>query len=71
MPWFFDEKNIVGSVVHKSGENIQIYYQNRGPDDEKYALVQLTTDGPKVIAFLFLGEVIDPMDNTWKFLWEG
>ena len=69
MLWFFDKKNFVGSITHKDGNVLDIYYRSRGPDDDTYALVQDTVTGPKIISFLWLGSLCDPLDVKNDWMW--
>jgi hypothetical protein len=68
--WWGRDENHVGTIHNKYGQELRIYYRSRFPDDETYALISVENDEPRIVAFLWLGEMIDPFSEQAKYFWD-
>lgn len=70
MYWWMKDENYKGDIVQDNGVRLKVYYRSRFPDDDTYAIVVEEEGTLKVMAYLWLGEIVDPRDPDRQYFWE-
>ena len=71
MYWWMKDENYKGDIVHTVADvRLKVYYRSRFPDDDTYAIVVEEEGQLKIMAFLWLGEIVDPRDPDRQYFWE-